>query len=103
MKVANGDSKLCEGRSDQVAFKVQEHNFTTNFYALILGDCNVILGVYWLKTLGPILWDFMHLTMTFELEGRKVELCGLHPRFPRNGQWRKRRSLTSLLNLKKGG
>lgn len=59
VKVANGDSMLCEGRSNQVAFRVQGYDFTIVFYALTLGGCDVILGVYWLKTLGLILWDFM--------------------------------------------
>lgn len=71
---------LCEGKCDQVEVKVQGHVFTTDFYALTLGGCDFILGVYWLKTLGLILWDFLQLTMAFELEGRQVELQGLHPK-----------------------
>lgn len=70
---------LCGGHCDQVAFKVQGNKFTTNFYTLTLGGCDVIFGVYWLKTLGPILWDFLQLTIVFKLEIRKLELQGLRP------------------------
>ena len=36
-----------------------------NFFVLPLRICDVVLGVQWLITLGPILWDFQHLTMKF--------------------------------------
>lgn len=36
--------------------------------------------MYWLKDLGPILWDFCQLTMAFVSEGKDVQLPGLHPK-----------------------
>lgn len=78
VKIANGESIFCEGRCDQVALRVQGHTFTTEFYALTLGGCDIILGVYWLKDLGPILWGFCQLTMAFVSEGKEMQLRRLH-------------------------
>ena len=39
--------------------------------------CYVVLGVQWLKQLGPIVWDFSALTMQFTMEGQKVILQGM--------------------------
>jgi hypothetical protein len=34
-----------------------------DLYILPLAGCGMILGIRWLRTLGPILWDFLNLTM----------------------------------------
>jgi hypothetical protein len=47
-----------------------------NCYALPLEGFDVILGVQWLKSLGPIMWDFAALTTDFVREGRSVRLVG---------------------------
>lgn len=38
-----------------------------------------MLGVDWLRFLGPILWDFIDLTMKFQQEGKEIQLKGLNP------------------------
>lgn len=35
-------------------------------HLLTLEGCDVVLGVDWLGTLGPILWDFINLAMKFK-------------------------------------
>lgn len=80
VKIANEDSMFCDGKCDKVIVRVQGYTFTIGFYTLTLGGCDVILGVNWLKELGPILWDFCQLIMAFEMEGKKVKLRGLHPK-----------------------
>jgi len=37
----------------------------------------MVLGIHWLKSLGPILWDFSVLKMEFQKEGKKVSICGM--------------------------
>jgi len=39
-----------------------------------LGNCEIDLGVLWLASLGPIMWDFEKLRMEFRKGGRRVVL-----------------------------
>jgi hypothetical protein len=50
-------------------------------YTLPLEGFDVILDVQWLKSLGPIVWDFTTLSMAFLRNGRSVCLhgCGGSP------------------------
>lgn len=63
---------ICKG------FKWTMHNqeFTADMIVLPLGCCDLILGIQWLRSLGPILWDFDKLQMEFSVQGRKVVLHG---------------------------
>ena len=56
--------------------QVQEHTFTITFHVLPLCGVDVVLGVEWLKTLGPVLTDYTSLSMKFITEGKLVELQG---------------------------
>lgn len=44
---------------------ISDELFHVDCYALQLEGFDVVLGVQWLRTLGPIVWDFDHLTMSF--------------------------------------
>ena len=48
-------------------------------FALTLGRYDVVLGTQWLRTLGPILWDFVELWMQFSPDGHNHTLKGLQP------------------------
>ena len=41
-----------------------------DFYIFTLNGVDAILGVNWLQTLGPILWDFKAKSMDFNQNGR---------------------------------
>ncbi|KAF8369296.1 hypothetical protein HHK36_032691 [Tetracentron sinense] len=68
--VANGDQVPCLGRCMGVRLVIQGVPISAEFYLLDLGGCNAMLGAQWLQQLGPITWDFAHLTMKFNVEGR---------------------------------
>jgi hypothetical protein len=68
---------LSEGKCTDVCLKLQGNTFCSNFFVLTLGGCDVVLGVQWLRTLGPIIWDFLHLTMSFSWRGISILLRGL--------------------------
>ena len=42
-------------------------------FAFHLGGCDVVLGAQWMRTLGPILWDFAELSLE-EIWGLKWAL-----------------------------
>lgn len=48
-----------------------------DFYILDIEGCEVVLGAVWLRILGPILWDFSSLWMSFVWQGKKVVLQGM--------------------------
>lgn len=52
-KVANGDKILSQRRCEE-AIRIQGTKFLIPFHALTLGVCEIVLGLWWLKTLGPI-------------------------------------------------
>jgi hypothetical protein len=37
----------------------------------------MVLGIQWLQTLGPILWDFAALKMQFSFQGQQYVLQGI--------------------------
>lgn len=66
-----------EGVVEKVGFRVPGNQFSTDFFLLPLGCCDVVLGMQWLRTLGPVLWDFNLLTMSFKKDKQSVILWGL--------------------------
>jgi hypothetical protein len=56
---------------------LQGHTFVVDLYILPLAGCDMVLGIQWLRNLGPILWDFLTLTMQFVYEEKTCLLEGL--------------------------
>jgi hypothetical protein len=77
VQIANGQEVASPGRSREVEVKLQGINFRTDLFILPLAGCDAVLGIQWLRTLGPILWDFSALTMQFSLGGVPCTLQGL--------------------------
>ncbi|GAU28307.1 hypothetical protein TSUD_256350 [Trifolium subterraneum] len=63
---------VCKG----FKWQLQQVLFTADVIVLPLGCCDLILGIQWLKSLGPILWDFDKLQMEFTTHGKKFVLRG---------------------------
>ncbi|KAK1661786.1 hypothetical protein QYE76_049945 [Lolium multiflorum] len=75
--VANGDRLQCHGLAQHVPLTIGDEHFTITCAGIDLGCFDFILGVDFLRTLGPILWDFDTLTMTFWRQGRRVQWEGI--------------------------
>lgn len=63
--IANCERVPCLGFSAHTGLTIAKEAFTVDFYIIPLGGYDIILGTQWLVILGPILWDFGKLTMTF--------------------------------------
>jgi predicted aspartyl protease len=63
--VANGDHVASPGCCRNLRIEVGKEPFYINGYGLSLGSYDMVLGVQWLESLGPILWDFGCRTMAF--------------------------------------
>jgi hypothetical protein len=58
VQVANGEVVVSKGKCACVKVEVQNHDFRFESYVIVLAGCDIVLGVQWLATLGPILWNF---------------------------------------------
>lgn len=76
--VANGDHLPSTGVCEQVLVFHGAYSFQVNLFVIPLVRYEVILGVSWLSTLGPIWWDFSSLTMQFCLHGKPVSWPPVH-------------------------
>lgn len=56
--VANGTKMQAQYVCRGFTWQLQQVSFTFDVMILPLGCCDLVLGVQWLATLGPILWDF---------------------------------------------
>ena len=76
VKVANGDKVISTGVCPKLQFCIEEH-FDHTCYVLPSAGFDIVLGVQWLRSLGPILWNFDGLTMTIWRNGRTVIWHGI--------------------------
>jgi hypothetical protein len=67
--VANGDRLPCESIARDVPIVIEGAVFSVTCAGIDLGDFDFILGVDFLCTLGPILWDLDAMTMSFLHQG----------------------------------
>lgn len=77
VKIANRQEVASPGKSREVEVKMQGYLFRTEFLILPLAGCDAVLGIQWLQTLGPILWDYTKLEMRFRYEDTSCTLHGL--------------------------
>nr|GEX18039.1 hypothetical protein [Tanacetum cinerariifolium] len=77
MVVDNREKLACTGRVRNLSLVVHGCVISTDFFMLLVAACPIVLGVQWLKTLGPIEFDFNNLTMRFHIAGSHHKLHGL--------------------------
>ncbi|XP_056688530.1 uncharacterized protein [Spinacia oleracea] len=77
--VADGNHLKCQHVCKGVKWEMQGKMLMEDVMLICLGDCDMVLGVQWLATLGPICWDFKELKMVFTQGGDQFVLKGVHP------------------------
>ena len=75
--MANGEVLQAQETCKNVMWESQGLVQTTEFLVLPLRGCDLVLGVHWLRILGPIIWDFSALTMMFSLKDQLIILQGI--------------------------
>lgn len=63
---------VCKG----LTLELQGITISDDFFALELGNLDVILGIQWLEKLGNMITNWRNQTMKFKWEGKEVELRG---------------------------
>ncbi|KAK0576161.1 hypothetical protein LWI29_013005 [Acer saccharum] len=74
--VASGERLSSKGKCKCVTLLLQGIPVSADFYLLPLEGYDIVLGTQWLRTLGPILWDFAKLQMKFKVAEAEVILQG---------------------------
>jgi hypothetical protein len=62
--MANRDRVQCPGSCRDMSMIIGDELFHLHCYRLTLGSYDMMLGVHWLESLGPILWDFGRRTIS---------------------------------------
>jgi len=76
ISVVNGNKLISSSMCQDFQRFINGKEFHTDVMVVPLGSCEMILGIQWLSTLGPILWDFDKLEMQFSDRGRIVVIQG---------------------------
>ncbi|XP_061372918.1 uncharacterized protein LOC133315333 [Gastrolobium bilobum] len=82
VQVGNGEGLQCQAYCKEVPLVMQSHTFSVDLYSLELKGADIVLGVQWLSTLGPILTDYSQVLMTFDHQGNNIQLHGHRPDNP---------------------
>ncbi|CAL8175631.1 unnamed protein product [Prunus armeniaca] len=80
--IADGGQVHSKGCCAAVHLAIGTYVYTSDMFALPLGGCDIVLGVQWLRTLGPILWDFERLTTKFWHGNKQICLSSSKPQPP---------------------
>jgi hypothetical protein len=67
--IANGSMMECGGRCEHVKLQMGDYQFKTHLFSIDMGGCDIVLGVEWLCTLGPVTLSFKEIYMGFTKEG----------------------------------
>ena len=74
--VADGTKLISTSTCKGFKWEKQGFIFQTDMRVLPFKGCDMVLGIQWLATLGPIKWDFKNLSMYFTLKIRRNVLRG---------------------------
>jgi hypothetical protein len=75
VKVANGERLRCNERYENVSISIQRFHFSNTLYSLPLHGLDVVLGIQWLKNLGPVICDWKNMTMSFQWDNKNIMLA----------------------------
>jgi hypothetical protein len=72
MSITNGDRIPSLGCYRHMPLSITDELFVIDCYDIALGSHEIVLGLQWLESLGPILWDFSHRIIQFVSNGHTV-------------------------------
>jgi hypothetical protein len=75
--VANGDRVASTGICRGIHIFINNEKFVLDFFIIPLAGYEMVLGVQWLRTLGPILWDFGRAQMSCWRDDHRVVWQGV--------------------------
>ena len=70
--MANGSKVMSNLTCAGFCWEMQGEGFEAKLRLLKLGECDVVLGVDWMKDVSPISFDFNKMEVTFAKEGKQM-------------------------------
>lgn len=80
--VGNRHQIPCKGHCHQVPLVMAQHKFLVNFHLIPFHGPNLVLGVQWLRGLGPTIFYYNKLYMSFHQGAERITLAGLREGSP---------------------
>lgn len=74
--VGNGDYLECAGFCPTIPLQIQTYIFNVPFYVFPIQGADVVLGIQWLQSVGPLFADFTIPGMQFYYQGSLVTIHG---------------------------
>jgi hypothetical protein len=56
--IVNGGEIKCGGHCENVKLQMDDYTLKNHMFSISMGGCDIVLGVKWLHTLGPITMDY---------------------------------------------
>jgi hypothetical protein len=73
-KSPNGGTMKCGGHCENVKLQMGDYHLKTHMFFIFMGGCDIVLGVEWIHTLGPIKMDYQELYMSFTQDAHPYTL-----------------------------
>nr|ADX31265.1 unknown [Triticum aestivum] len=77
VKIADGGTLSCSGVVPECRWKTQGHEFVTDLRVLALGCYDMIVGMDWLESCGPMWIDWSAKQLIFNHGGQQIQLAGV--------------------------
>lgn len=74
VETANRETMSCIAMCRNFKWKIQGVNFIVDVFMVDLNNCDMVLRVQWLASLGDIIFNYKELWMSFYWQGQKVLL-----------------------------
>ncbi|CAM8923904.1 unnamed protein product [Rhodiola kirilowii] len=75
--VGNGENLQCEGWCPQTQLHLGGRGYLVDLHIIPIYGADVVLGAQWLAEVGPTLFDYKQMWMSFDHQGEKVVLKGM--------------------------
>ncbi|GAU45274.1 hypothetical protein TSUD_99960 [Trifolium subterraneum] len=82
--VGNGSILTCQSLCAATPLSLQQKTFSVDLYTLPLCGADVVLGVPWLRSIGPVLMDYTSLSLSYTQNNKTITLAGKPPSKPNN-------------------
>lgn len=99
MLIGNGEELPCSFLCKNVDLCLDGQLFTVDLFVIPLNGAELVLGVQWLKTLGPVLTDYNNLTMSFTMNNQTIKISGSPKPSPTEASMHQLKRLASTQSL----